>query len=55
MKGGSGGACVACASNYTTAACGARSGGRAGRRTWVGRRRPALGAMHSRSLGTAYS
>ena len=40
-----GGARVACASNNTTALCGARSGGRAGRRIWVGRRTDGLGSM----------
>ena len=38
------GARVVCASNDTTASCGARSGGLAGRRTWGGRRRTSLGA-----------
>ena len=39
MRGGGVGTRVACASKNTTASCGARSGGPAGRRTWVGRRR----------------
>ena len=35
MRGGSGGTLAACASNTTTVSYCARSGGRAGRRTWV--------------------
>ena len=44
MRGGGGGTSVACASKITTASYGARSGGVAGRRTWVGRRRTRFGA-----------
>ena len=45
MRGGGGGTRAACASKSTTASCGARSAGRAGRRTWVGRRRIRFGCM----------
>ena len=41
MRGSRGGTSAACASNGTTASCRVRLGGRAGRRTWVGRRRTA--------------
>ena len=37
MRGLRGGTRAACASNSTAASCGARSAGRAGRRTWAGR------------------
>ena len=42
-RGGRDGARVVCASNGTTAPWRAHSGGRAGRRTWVGRRQTGLG------------
>ena len=43
--------CAACASNGTTASCGARSGGRAGRLMWVGRRGTNFGCMAMNLLG----
>ena len=39
MQGGRGGTRAVCASRSSTASCLVRSGGLAGRRTWVGRRR----------------
>ena len=44
-----------CASKTTTASCGARSGGRAGRRTWGGRRRTIFGCMAMGQLGNGLS
>ena len=43
MLGGGVGTRAVCASNNTTASCGARSGGAAGRRTWAGRRGTGFG------------
>ena len=53
MRGGRGGPRVVYASKVTTASCIARSGGRAGRRTWGGRRRTSQGlAMNGRAVYT---
>ena len=49
-----GGTRVACASKTTMAWWRARSGGRAGRRTWAGRRWTGLGVMQCSCLGTVY-
>ena len=49
-----GGTRVACASKTTMAWWRARSGGRAGRRTWAGRRWTGLGVMQCTCLGTVY-
>ena len=53
-RGGCGGTCAVCVSKNTMASCLVPSGGRAGRRTWVGRRRTILGSPRWGSLGTVY-
>ena len=45
-----GGMSAACVSKSITASCGARSGGRAGRRTWAGRKRTKIGACAMKQL-----
>ena len=55
MRGLIGGTCVVCASNNTTASCGVRSGGRAGRRTWGGRRGTGLELNAMNLLGNGLS
>ena len=45
VRGFSDGMCAVCANNTITVSCTAHSGGRAGRRTWGGRRRTGLGAV----------
>ena len=48
-----GGACVAFASNGTTASCITRLAGRAGRRTWAGRRRASFGTVAAAAADAA--
>ena len=55
MRGLSGGTRAGCASNGTTATCGVRSDGRAGRRTWGGRRRIKIYGLAMSMLGNGLS